>query len=43
MPFFALVMVESHQARMFDALKAEIGEETLADMSIRFFVLSKIV
>jgi len=33
MPFFALVMVESRLVRMFDELKAEIGEEALADIS----------
>lgn len=33
MPFFALVMIESRLVRMFDALKAEIGEEALADIS----------
>ena len=33
MPFFALVMIESRLLRMFDELKAELGEETLADIS----------
>lgn len=33
MPFFALVMIESRLVRMFDELKAEIGEEALADVS----------
>ncbi len=33
MPFFALVMIESRLVRMFDELKAEIGEEALADIS----------
>ena len=32
MPFFALVMIESRLVRMFDELKAEIGEEALADI-----------
>jgi type I restriction enzyme M protein len=32
MPFFALVMIESRLVRMFDELKAEIGEETLTDI-----------
>ncbi|MEM9091390.1 MAG: N-6 DNA methylase [Cyanobacteria bacterium P01_F01_bin.53] len=32
MPFFALVMIESRLVRMFDELKAEIGEETLKDI-----------
>ncbi|MCG8599247.1 MAG: SAM-dependent methyltransferase, partial [Verrucomicrobiales bacterium] len=30
MPFFALVMIESRLLRMFDKLKADIGEEDLA-------------
>ena len=33
MPFFALVMIESRLVRMFDELKAEIGEATLNDIS----------
>jgi type I restriction enzyme M protein len=33
MPFFALVMIESRLVRMFDELKAEIGEATLAEIS----------
>ncbi len=33
MPFFALVMVESRLVRMFDELKAEIGEKALADIA----------
>ncbi|MEP0755023.1 SAM-dependent methyltransferase [Trichocoleus sp. Lan] len=33
MPFFALVMIESRLVRMFDELKAEIGEEAWADIS----------
>jgi type I restriction enzyme M protein len=33
MPFFALVMIESRLVRMFDELKAEIGEGALADIS----------
>jgi len=33
MPFFALVMIESRLVRMFDELKAEIGEAALADIS----------
>jgi len=33
MPFFALVMIESRLVRMFDQLKAEIGEEALQDIS----------
>jgi type I restriction enzyme M protein len=33
MPFFALVMIESRLVRMFDELKAEIGEAALADVS----------
>jgi len=33
MPFFALVMIESRLVQMFDELKAEIGEEALADIS----------
>ncbi|MBD1937609.1 N-6 DNA methylase [Microcoleus sp. FACHB-68] len=32
MPFFALVMIESRLVRMFDLLKAEIGEEALEDI-----------
>jgi type I restriction enzyme M protein len=32
MPFFALTMIESRLVRMFDSLKAEIGEEALAEM-----------
>lgn len=32
MPFFALVMIESRLVRMFDQLKAEIGEEALEDI-----------
>ncbi len=33
MPFFALVMIESRLVRMFDELKAEIGETALAEIS----------
>lgn len=33
MPFFALVMIESRLVRMFDELKAENGEATLAEIS----------
>jgi type I restriction enzyme M protein len=33
MPFFALVMIESRLVRMFDELKAEIGEVSLAEIS----------
>lgn len=33
MPFFALVMIESRLVRMFDELKAEIGEDVLAEVS----------
>ena len=33
MPFFALVMIESRLVRMFDELKAEIGEAALAEIS----------
>ena len=33
MPFFALVMIESRLVRMFDELKLEIGEVTLAEIS----------
>ena len=32
MPFFALVMIESRLARMFDDLKAEIGEQAFANI-----------
>lgn len=32
MPFFALVMIESRLVRMFDELKAEIGEEAFASI-----------
>lgn len=32
MPFFALVMIESRLVRMFDGLKAEFGEQALANM-----------
>ncbi len=32
MPFFALAMIESRLVRMFDELKVEIGQETLADI-----------
>ncbi|MDJ1174331.1 HsdM family class I SAM-dependent methyltransferase [Roseofilum capinflatum] len=32
MPFFALVMIESRLLRMFDQLKAELGEETLFEI-----------
>ena len=32
MPFFALAMIESRLIRMFDALKAEIGEEILGQI-----------
>lgn len=32
MPFFALVMIESRLVRMFDDLKAEIGEKRFADV-----------
>ncbi|ACC83662.1 HsdM family class I SAM-dependent methyltransferase [Nostoc punctiforme] len=33
MPFFALVMIESRLVRMFDELKAEIGEAALAEIA----------
>jgi hypothetical protein len=33
MPFFALVMIESVRVRCLTELKAEIGEEALADIS----------
>ncbi len=33
MPFFALVMIESRLVRMFDELKTEIGEVSLAEIS----------
>ena len=32
MPFFALVMIESRLLRMFDELKAELGEDTLDEI-----------
>jgi type I restriction enzyme M protein len=32
MPFFALVMIESRLVRMFEELRAEIGEESIAEM-----------
>ena len=32
MPFFALVMMESRLIRMFDELKAEIGEEAFKEI-----------
>ncbi|MBW2741822.1 MAG: N-6 DNA methylase, partial [Deltaproteobacteria bacterium] len=32
MPFFALAMIESRLVRMFDGLKAEIGEEAFANI-----------
>jgi type I restriction enzyme M protein len=32
MPFFALVMIESRLLRMFDELKAELGEDTLEEV-----------
>jgi len=32
MPFFALAMIESRLIRMFDELKAEIGEDALAEI-----------
>ena len=32
MPFFALTMIESRLIRMFDELKADIGEEALAEI-----------
>ncbi|MGK7959382.1 type I restriction-modification system subunit M N-terminal domain-containing protein [Crocosphaera sp.] len=32
MPFFALVMIESRLLRMFDELKAELGEDTLNEI-----------
>ncbi len=32
MPFFALVMIESRLVRMFDELKAELGEDTLDEI-----------
>lgn len=38
MPFFALVMIESRLIRMFDELKAEIGEEGLADIDKEDFI-----
>lgn len=33
MPFFALVMIESRLLRMFEELKAKIGEDTLKEMA----------
>ncbi len=33
MPFFALVMIESRLVRMFDELKADIGEASLAEIA----------
>jgi type I restriction enzyme M protein len=33
MPFFALVMIESRLVRMFEELKAEIGEAAFAEIS----------
>lgn len=33
MPFFALVMIESRLIRMFDKLKADIGEQAFADIA----------
>lgn len=33
MPFFALAMIESRLVRMFDGLKAEIGEEAFANIN----------
>lgn len=32
MPFFALAMIESRLVRMFDELKAEIGEDEFAEI-----------
>ncbi|MCW5205243.1 hypothetical protein VU02_04920, partial [Desulfobulbus sp. N2] len=32
MPFFALAMIESRLIRMFDELKAEIGEEAFGEI-----------
>ncbi|MFC1917017.1 hypothetical protein ACFLX1_02695 [Chloroflexota bacterium] len=32
MPFFALAMIESRLVRMFDDLKAEIGEKAFANI-----------
>jgi len=38
MPFFALVMIESRLLRMFDELKAEVGEDALKEMDTEDFV-----
>ena len=38
MPFFALVMIESRLIRMFDELKDNIGEETLAEIDKDDFI-----
>src|SRR5664280_906388 len=38
MPFFALVMIESRLIRMFDELKDNIGEETLAEIDKQDFI-----
>jgi type I restriction enzyme M protein len=38
MPFFALVMIESRLIRMFDELKDNIGEETLAEIDKGDFI-----
>ena len=38
MPFFALVMIESRLLRMFDELKAEIGEDSLKEMDKEDFI-----
>jgi len=38
MPFFALVMIESRLLRMFDELKADIGEEALKEMDKEDFI-----
>ncbi len=38
MPFFALVMIESRLIRMLDDMKAEYGEDTLAEMDQDDFI-----
>lgn len=38
MPFFALAMIESRLIRMFDKLKADIGEDAIADIDKEDFI-----
>jgi type I restriction enzyme M protein len=38
MPFFALAMIESRLIRMFDELKADIGEDAIADIDKEDFI-----